>query len=93
MSRASWFLLVAGPLVGSLTLLGIDADGAPGAPAVDPWRVIALPSALGAVAAGLTELLVLARSEWRRERPRTRDYVGSVVLFVLALVLAVVATR
>jgi hypothetical protein len=93
MSRGSWLLLVAGPLVGALTLVGVHAGGAPGAPAVDPWRVIALPSALGAVAAGLTELLTLARSEWRRERPPARRYVASVVLFVLALVLAVVATR
>lgn len=82
----SWGLLVAGPLMGILVLVLV------GDVAVARWRVIALPSALGAVAAGLSELFALAGGEWRRERPTLRRYATVVGLFVTSFALAVSAT-
>lgn len=87
MTRTSWWLLVAGPLLGLVVLILVDDV------AVAPWRVLALPSALGAVGAGLAELAALAGSEWRRERPHLYRYVTVVSLFVTSFVLAVSATR
>jgi hypothetical protein len=86
-TRTSWRLLVAGPLLGLVGLLVV------GDVATAPWRVIALPSALGAVAAGLAELTALAGGEWRRERPKLHRYGIVVGLFVASFVLAVTATR
>jgi hypothetical protein len=86
MTRAGRIALLAGAALGILGLL-IAGDVA-----VEPWRVVALPLALGAVVAGIVELGALARGEWRRERPTAVRYLRVAALFVLAFLVTVVAT-
>jgi hypothetical protein len=73
-------------------VLGVGGMALAGGGASSAWRALALPVALGAVVAGILELLALARDEWRRERPSSRRYVAVTCLFVAAFVLTVAAT-
>jgi hypothetical protein len=86
MTRSARAALLLGVLVGCAgALLAGDA-------ATASWRALALPVALGAVMAGIVELVALARGEWRRERPPRLRYLCVAVLFVTAFLLTVIAT-
>jgi len=56
------------------------------------WRTAAMSLSLTLVAAGLLGASRLARSEWRRERPGARAYLGVLLRFAAAYLLVVVAT-
>jgi hypothetical protein len=85
-TRVARQLLVAGPVLGAAILILIgDAP-------VARWRVVALPTSLGAIAAGLAELVALGGQEWRRDRPALSRYARVGALFVAGFALAVAAT-
>jgi uncharacterized membrane protein YozB (DUF420 family) len=86
MTRPARAVLALGAVVGVLGAL------LAGPSASSPWRAVVLPLALGAVLAGIVELLALARAEWRRERPASRRYLTVATLFIAAFLLTVVAT-
>ncbi len=72
--------------------LGVLGALLAGPDATSPWRALALPVALGAVLAGIVELIALARAEWHREPPAPRRYFTVLGLFLIGFVLTVIAT-
>lgn len=56
------------------------------------WRTAAIAAAGSLVVAGLVGAVLLARAEWRRERPAARRYAGVVARFLAAFLILVVAT-
>jgi hypothetical protein len=81
-------LHVGGGVLGVLVVVGLV--GAVTGPLL--WRSAALASALTLVVRGLFLLAGLGRSEWRRERPSTAVYAQVAGRFLLAFLLAGVAT-
>lgn len=56
------------------------------------WRTAAIAVAGSLVVRGLVGAALLARAEWRRERPTAQRYAGVVARFLAAFLVLVVAT-